>query len=209
MTAEVRWPGGSARLAYVGDGRWRRDSSVASLREHVDALARTVVAAPGSVEFVAPGAHDTIEVIRRDDLIGVLPPNLVPLDVTKPRHEPFVQFAMHWLDWHSERCWAEGVARPAGRVDERFSSAAFAASKDPASLIADLDAALAARVRDAARPERVYETAIRELAALGHTTTWSDSDGHWSVWASQWVVVSFEPPRSCGVTGAQAGPRSE
>jgi hypothetical protein len=211
MTAEVRWPAGSARLAYVGDGRWRRDSTtVAFLREHVDAIARTIMDAPGRVEFDAPGGvHDTIEVVRRDDLMGVLPPQLVPLDVTRPTHQPFVQFAMFWLGWHCERCWADDVARRADRVDERFSSDAFAASKDPKALAADLHEVLAARVRAAPHPEQTYETAIRELAALGHTTTFSDSDGDWSTWASQWIFVTFNPPSDCSVTVEPMERRSE
>jgi len=209
MSAEVRWPGGSARLAYVGAGRWRRDSSVRFLREHVDALGWTILDSPGRVEFVAPGVHDAIDVVRRDDLIGVLPAHLVPLDVTTPSHQPFVQFAMNWLGWHCERCWADDVARPADRVDDRFSSAAFAASKDRAALAADLHEVLAARVRDAAHPEQTYETAIRELGALDHKTTFADSDGEWSTWASQWIFVTFNPPNDCSVTAGPAERRLE
>jgi hypothetical protein len=209
MTAEVKWPGGSAQLAYVGEGRWRRDSKVAFLREHVDALAWTIMKAPGRVEFTAPGVHETIDVVRRDDLIGVIPAHLVPLDVTSPTHQPFVQCALNWLGWHCERCWADDVARPADRVAERFSSAAFAASKQPAVLAADLHEVLAARVRASSHPEQTYERAIRELAALGHTTTFADSDGEWSTWASQWIFVTFNPPADCSVTVELAARRLE
>jgi len=205
--AEVRWPGGSVRLAYVGGGRWRRGSSTTSLREIVDALAKRILAAPGRVEFIAPGARETIDVVRRDDLIGVLPAGLVPLDVTKPTRQPFVAFAMHWFGWNCERCWPADVKRPADRFGERFSAAAFASSPNPAALAADLDAALTARVLAAVEPEQLVESAIRELAAMGHTSTFADGDGRWSVWASQWVMVSFEPPRTCSVSVAKAGSR--
>ena len=200
--AEIRWPGGSARVAYVGGGRWRRDGRTVSLRELVEAIAKSVLAAPGQVEFTAPGVHETIDVIRRDDLIGVLPAGLIPLDLTRPTREPFVAFAMRWLDWHSERCWPDDVARPADRFGESFSASSFASSADPAALTADLDKALAARMNAATDPERLFETAIRELAALGHTTTFADGNGRWSVWASPWVVVSFDPP-TCSVTRAK------
>ena len=206
---EVRWSAGSVRLGYVGDGRWRRGSSIAPLREIVDAIAKTILASPGRVEFVAPGVEDVIEVVRRDDLIGVLPAGLVPLDVTSPTRQPFVAFAMHWLDWHSERCWADDVARPADRFGAEFSSDAFASSTDRAALAAKLDAALDARVAAAKNPVATFEKAIRELAALGHTSTFADGNGTWSLWSSQWIDVSFEPPRSCSVTAARVEPRSE
>ncbi len=199
--AEVRWLGEGARVAYIGGGRWRLDArTMSSLRELADSIAKSVVAAPGRVEFVAPGVHDVIEVARRDDLVGVLPRNLVPLDVTSPTREPFIAYAARWLDWNSERCWPDDVARPADRFGDELSAAAFASSSDPAALASDLDRALAARVSAATAPENVVETAIRELAALGHTSTFADSDGRWSVWASQWVIISFEPPRTCSVS---------
>lgn len=206
---EIRWPGGSVRVAYVGGGRWRRDGSRMPLRELVDAIGKRVLAAPGRVDFVAPGVEETIEVIRRADLVGVLPAGLLPLDVTSPTKEPFVAFATKWLGWHCERCWPDDVERPADRIGERFSAAAFAASSNPSALVAELDAALAARVRGAGDPENVVNTVIRELAALGHTATFADGDGRWSVWVSQWVMISFEPPRTTSVSAAQEGSRSE
>jgi hypothetical protein len=44
----------------------------------------------------------------------------------------------------------------------------------------------------------MFSAALRELAALGHDCTWSDSDGRWETWASQHIFAYWNPAPHAG-----------
>ncbi len=217
---EIRWASGSVRIGFLGDDRWRVDAvnelSTSALIEHLmralesgprgapvpiagapNAVARDL----GIVSLRAPRDHKQVRVAWREDLVGVLRPDLPLVDVVasvvdgveRRYHAPLVEYARNWLWFRAERCRAVGVPLPPDRLGDELAASSFESSPDRAALAARLEAVLNARIAASDAPARTFHQAMRELDALGHECTFADTDGKWVMWASHHWVASFHP----------------